>query len=80
MVWWWVLVHSGLPSRMFFKLGVLGPSFFRTGDEMRSKAIHRGKQGTKLVFSPKLVLRGGFIVSFGFALLACALTAAHTLH
>jgi hypothetical protein len=43
---------------MFFKLGILGPSFFRTGDEMRNKAVHRGKQGTKLVFSPKLVLRG----------------------
>ncbi len=38
--------------------GYWAPAFFRTGDEMRSKAVHRGKKGTKLVFSPKLVLRG----------------------
>lgn len=44
------------------------------------KIVHTGeKQGTKLVFSAKLVLMGVFTLRFGFAF-ACALTAAHILH
>ncbi len=48
--------------------------------EVRMKIVHtEEKQGTKLVFSAKLVFMGVFTLRFGFAF-ACALTAAHILH
>lgn len=63
------------------KWGLLGPSFAKS--KMRSQdensACTGEKQGTKLVFSAKLVLMGVFTLRFGFAF-TCELTAAHIRH
>jgi len=43
------------------KLGLLGPNFVQTKDKMKNLDEHNtleGGQGNKLVFSPKLVLKG----------------------
>jgi hypothetical protein len=59
------------------KLGLTGPilveTLAKTGDEIRRKDEDNTqggekKQGIKLVFSPKLVHKGIFTPSFGFAL------------
>jgi hypothetical protein len=44
----------------YIKLGLLGPSFAKIGDRIKNQdenSIEEKKEGTKLVFSPILVLR-----------------------
>jgi hypothetical protein len=59
------------------KLGILGLIGVKTGDEMRSQD-ENSSQGTKLVFSPKLVLMGFTTPVLDLPSL-CALIAAHIL-